>query len=141
MGGLCRRFHCLELMEKMVKLCSDRFGHGRETRLFVFFDRIQYLRDWEVHLKTLVDSFPKFHFVATGSSASALKLKSREPGAGRFTEFILPPLTIAEDSLTLHCPDVARVVCVGKEAARIEANRTCRGKLLTGVLDNGYGFV
>ncbi|MDA8027479.1 MAG: hypothetical protein M0Z25_00650, partial [Nitrospiraceae bacterium] len=31
-----------------------------------------------------------------GSAAAALKLKSRESGAGRFTDFLLPPLTFSE---------------------------------------------
>lgn len=63
---------------------------------FVFFDEIQYLREWEVHLKVLVDSFPKTKFIASGSAAAALKLKSMESGAGRFTDFMLPPLTFNE---------------------------------------------
>ncbi|WP_052700638.1 ATP-binding protein [Methylocucumis oryzae] len=60
------------------------------------FDEIQYLPGWEVHLKSLVDSYPTYKFIATGSAAAALKLKSRESGAGRFTDFLLPPLTFAE---------------------------------------------
>ncbi len=64
--------------------------------VFFFFDEIQYLRDWEVHLKSLVDSYPKAKFVASGSSAAALRLKSIESGAGRFTDFLLPPLTFHE---------------------------------------------
>jgi len=59
----------------------------------LFFDEIQYLKNWEVHLKSLVDSYPQHRFTATGSAAAALKLKSAESGAGRFTDFILPPLT------------------------------------------------
>jgi predicted AAA+ superfamily ATPase len=35
-------------------------------------------------------------FVASGSAAAALKLKSNESGAGRFTDFMLPPLTFNE---------------------------------------------
>jgi uncharacterized protein len=34
--------------------------------------------------------------VATGSAAAALRLKSTESGAGRFSDYILPPLTFAE---------------------------------------------
>ena len=63
---------------------------------FVFFDEIQYLRDWEVHVKVLVDSYPKTKFVVSGSAAAALKLASTESGAGRFTDFMLPPLTFNE---------------------------------------------
>lgn len=78
----------------------DRFitlkGHARDADLYVFFDEIQYLKDWEVHLKSLVDTYHAYRFVATGSAAAALRLKSRESGAGRFTEFLLPPLTFAE---------------------------------------------
>lgn len=63
---------------------------------FVFFDEIQYLKDWEVHVKVLVDSYPKTKFVVSGSAAAALKLASTESGAGRFTDFMLPPLTFHE---------------------------------------------
>ncbi|MBQ0961887.1 ATP-binding protein [Ideonella sp. 4Y11] len=83
-------------LEKMVGYFVELFGHDRNSELYIYFDEIQYLRDWEVHLKSLVDSFPTYRFVATGSAAAALRLKSNESGAGRFTDFILPPLTFAE---------------------------------------------
>lgn len=63
---------------------------------YVFYDEIQYLKNWEVHLKSLVDSFRGVKFVASGSAAAALKMKSNESGAGRFTDFMLPPLTFYE---------------------------------------------
>lgn len=63
---------------------------------YVLFDEIQYLKNWEVHLKDLVDNYPSVRFIATGSAAAALKLASRESGAGRFSDFRLPPLTFAE---------------------------------------------
>lgn len=63
---------------------------------YVFFDEIQYLKNWEVHLKSLVDSYRTVKFVASGSAAAALKMKSNESGAGRFTDFMLPPLTFFE---------------------------------------------
>ncbi len=83
-------------LEKLVNLFLALHGHQRTGSLYVFFDEIQYLKDWEVHLKSLVDSYRSYRFVATGSAAAALRLKSRESGAGRFTEFLLPPLTFAE---------------------------------------------
>lgn len=63
---------------------------------YVFFDEIQYLKNWEVHLKSLVDTFRNIKFIASGSAAAALKMKSNESGAGRFTDFMLPPLTFFE---------------------------------------------
>lgn len=83
-------------LERLLNYFQELFNHGREAKLFVFFDEIQYLRDWEIHLKSLVDSFAQYRFVATGSAAAALRLKSTESGAGRFSDYILPPLTFAE---------------------------------------------
>ncbi|MDE0176687.1 MAG: ATP-binding protein [Defluviicoccus sp.] len=62
----------------------------------LFLDEIQYLADWERHLKAFVDAHPGIRCVVSGSSAAALRLKSMESGAGRFTDFLLPPLTFHE---------------------------------------------
>jgi predicted AAA+ superfamily ATPase len=43
-----------------------------------------------------VDNFPNLKLTASGSAAAALRLKSGESGAGRFTDFLLPPLTFYE---------------------------------------------
>ena len=83
-------------LEGLVNRFQDLFERPSDTLLYVFFDEIQYLKDWEVHLKSLVDTYRGIRFVATGSAAAALKAKSTESGAGRFTEFVLPPLTFAE---------------------------------------------
>jgi predicted AAA+ superfamily ATPase len=83
-------------LEALVQRFQHLFGRPEGTRLYVFFDEIQYLKGWEIHLKSLVDSYREVRFVATGSAAAALKAKSVESGAGRFTEFLLPPLTFAE---------------------------------------------
>ena len=63
---------------------------------FVIFDEIQYLKDWDVHLKSLVESYRKTKFVVSGSAAAALQFKSKESGAGRFSDFMLPPITFYE---------------------------------------------
>jgi predicted AAA+ superfamily ATPase len=89
-------------LESLVQLFADLHQHalqripGSAEPLWVLFDEVQYLKEWEVHLKSLVDSYPHIRFVASGSAAAALRMKSRESGAGRFTEFFLPPLTFAE---------------------------------------------
>jgi predicted AAA+ superfamily ATPase len=83
-------------LESLVRLFTDLQRHPAEKPLWILFDEVQYLKEWEVHLKSLVDTFPHMRFVASGSAAAALRMKSRESGAGRFTEFFLPPLTFAE---------------------------------------------
>ena len=49
---------------------------------FVLFDEIQSLPDWERHLKALVDDHSGARFVASGSAAAALRLKSLGRGRG-----------------------------------------------------------
>jgi predicted AAA+ superfamily ATPase len=83
-------------LDALVQRFQRLFTRPEGTQLYVFFDEIQYLRGWEVHLKSLVDTYRGVRFVATGSAAAALRAKSAESGAGRFTEFLLPPLTFAE---------------------------------------------
>ncbi len=67
-----------------------------KEEIYVFFDEIQYLSGWERHLKSLVDAYPRARFVASVSAAAALRRASSESGAGRFTDFLLPPLIFRE---------------------------------------------
>lgn len=83
-------------LDRLLKLFEKQTGHDSNEKRIVVFDEIQYLKDWEAHLKVLTDKFPNTKFIASGSAAAALKLKSQESGAGRFTDFFLPPLTFAE---------------------------------------------
>jgi uncharacterized protein len=83
-------------LDQLLAFFSELHEHNRQSNLIVFFDEVQYLKNWEVHLKSLVDSYPQYRFVVTGSAAAALRLKSQESGAGRFSDFLLPPLTFAE---------------------------------------------
>ncbi len=83
-------------LETMLKQFLEIMEHDEKSKFYVFFDEIQYHKDWEVHLKSLVDSYPTIRFVGSGSAAAALRLKSRESGAGRFTDFVLPPLMFSE---------------------------------------------
>ena len=83
-------------LDSLVQTFVELHRHPGNAQLWVIFDEVQYLKDWEVHLKSLVDTYPAIRFIASGSAAAALRMKSRESGAGRFTEFVLPPLTFAE---------------------------------------------
>jgi predicted AAA+ superfamily ATPase len=83
-------------LEQLFKLARLAASVDNADGWFVFFDEIQYLKDWEIHLKVLTDSYPNTKFIVSGSAAAALKLRSSESGAGRFTDFMLPPLTFHE---------------------------------------------
>lgn len=83
-------------LDSLFVMAQKATGNTDPDGWYVIYDEIQYLKDWEVHLKTLVDTFHNTKFIASGSAAAALKLKSNESGAGRFTDFMLPPLTFYE---------------------------------------------
>ncbi len=83
-------------LDRLLTLFLESSSEKSQQPKYILFDEIQYLRDWEVHLKSLVDTYRDIRFVASGSAAAALKMKSQESGAGRFTDFLLPPLTFSE---------------------------------------------
>lgn len=83
-------------LQEILDLCAKAVKAQDLKNCFVFFDEIQYLKDWERHLKVLVDAWPETKFIVSGSAAAALRRYSTESGAGRFTDFMLPPLTFQE---------------------------------------------
>ena len=86
-------------MRLSIEELSAEIHDARQTSgglKFLFLDEIQYLPDWERHLKVFVDTHPHIKCVVSGSAAAALRLKSIESGAGRFTDFLLPPLAFCE---------------------------------------------
>ena len=83
-------------LEKIVQQHRTLNPESQGAQFWFFFDEIQYLRNWEGELKSLTDLYDDCKFIASGSAAAALRAKSMESGAGRFTTFLLPPLTFDE---------------------------------------------
>ena len=54
-------------LESLVQLFIDLQQHPAGKPLWVLFDEIQYLKEWEMHLKSLVDTYPHIRFIASGS--------------------------------------------------------------------------
>jgi predicted AAA+ superfamily ATPase len=98
-------------LEDILNLCKQSLNKDNLKGCYVFFDEIQYLKDWERHLKVLVDSFPNTKFIVSGSAAAALKWHSTESGAGRFTDFMLPPLTFQE---YIHLKELNHLIFYGE---------------------------
>jgi predicted AAA+ superfamily ATPase len=94
--GIDNPIYIQHSLQDLIDLCKETLQLDDFKGCYIFFDEIQYLKDWERHLKVLVDSFPETKFIASGSAAAALKWHSTESGAGRFTDFMLPPLTFQE---------------------------------------------
>ena len=96
------------LLEHLFILAKQALGKTEsKEQFFVFFDEIQYLKDWELNLKSLVDTYRNVKFIASGSAAAELKKRSNESGAGRFTDFNLPPLTFYE---YIHLKDYGQLM-------------------------------
>jgi predicted AAA+ superfamily ATPase len=53
---------------------QDIHQHSRQEKLFIIFDEIQYLPKWEIHLKSLVDSYSTYQFIATGGKSRSKTL-------------------------------------------------------------------
>ncbi|MEX2469670.1 MAG: ATP-binding protein [Pseudohongiellaceae bacterium] len=94
-------------LEALVQQIEQATTGGEGVR-YLFFDEIQSHKDWEKHLKPLVDHRPDLRILVSGSAAAALKRQSTESGAGRFTDFLLPPLTFSEYLLLRREPAAIR---------------------------------
>src|SRR6266545_1292033 len=102
-------------LEKLLEYYRQSSGvNYKSDAVFVFFDEIQYLRNWETHLKSAVDTYSNIKFIASGSAAAALRLKSTESGAGRFTDFLLPPLTFHEYLYLLDKTDLVEELAINE---------------------------
>jgi predicted AAA+ superfamily ATPase len=113
-------------LEQLIGFFQKKYSHKRRSKLYIFFDEIQYLKNWEIHLKSLVDSYPDYKLIVTGSAAAALRLKSIESGAGRFSDFILPPLTFAEYLMFINKEDkliqVTNHAVAGEQRSKYSTN-------------------
>ncbi|MGV3552994.1 ATP-binding protein [Rhizobium sp.] len=83
-------------LEQLLALHLQQLEHAAGAPMWVFFDEVQYVPNWEQELKSLTDLYRNIRFVASGSAAAALRRQSQESGAGRFTDYLLPALTFDE---------------------------------------------
>jgi predicted AAA+ superfamily ATPase len=63
--------------------------------VYVFFDEINHIKDWQVILKRFYDLDKNIKFVVSGSASIEIK-KAKESLAGRIFEFELKPLSFIE---------------------------------------------
>ncbi len=67
----------------------------KKSKVYVFFDEIQKLENWQNQIKYYYDNFD-IKFFVSGSSSLFIKNKAKESLAGRCFDFYLPPLTFRE---------------------------------------------
>ncbi len=69
---------------------------GKSGQMYVFFDEVQYARDWEQGLLDLAEKYPHVHFIGSVSAGAPSTLSGTISHEGRMKMFILPPLTFPE---------------------------------------------
>ena len=68
------------LLEQLFSLAKQILSkEDSQEEFYVFFDEIQYLKDWEINLKSLVDTYHNVKFVVSGSAAALKKISSLLP--------------------------------------------------------------
>lgn len=83
------------IIEKVIEAYENEILRDDLENVYVFFDEISHLDNWQVILKRYYDLRKKIKFFVSGSSSVHIK-KSKESLAGRIYEFILPPLSFKE---------------------------------------------
>ncbi|RLJ02247.1 MAG: hypothetical protein DRP11_03225 [Candidatus Aenigmatarchaeota archaeon] len=81
------------IKEYEEKVLKERI---RNKRVYLFFDEVQKLEDWENKVKVLYDLNPKAKIILSGSSSLNLMKQGRESLAGRARFHHLNPLSFRE---------------------------------------------
>ena len=84
-----------EIIEKVLEIYENEILKEELKEVFVFFDEINHLENWQVILKRYYDLKRRIKFFVSGSSSIYLK-KTKESLAGRIYEFELEPLSFKE---------------------------------------------
>ena len=74
---------------------NDTFDNIKEN-LYIFFDEIQKVPDWENQIKIYYDLYPTIKFILSGSASVSLRRKSNESLAGRIISLYIEPLSFNE---------------------------------------------
>ncbi len=97
-----------DVLETYQKQVLEATFEATEDTVYVFFDEVQKVKDWESKIKVYYDLYPRIKFVLMGSASVALRKGSKESLAGRIAAFLLEPLSF-EEFLELSGKDVGAI--------------------------------
>jgi predicted AAA+ superfamily ATPase len=83
-------------MSDAVTLFMETIAGNTEDDIYLFFDEIQYAKDWDTWLKTLYDQSPNYRIMVTGSASPLVEAKGIESGVGRWITIKIPTLSFYE---------------------------------------------
>ncbi len=84
-----------EIIESILSSYENEILRKELKDVYIFFDEINHIKDWQVVLKRFYDLNQNIKFIVTGSSSIQIK-KAKESLAGRIYEFELKPLSFSE---------------------------------------------
>lgn len=118
-------------MDRILRIYQNNLRPDREEALLLI-DEIHFCPDWMLWLKMLVDRYPGYRIVATGSASSVLASEGAETGVGRWVQVTVPTLTFYEylELLDIYRPEILVVsdpIELGHlaESQRQEVLNTC----------------
>lgn len=107
----------LNTYETLYPIVGDRY---------LFFDEIQYTKDWELWMKTIYDTRSDVRLTATGSASPVLEKGASDSGTGRWVVLKVPTMSFYEYCELLSIPDRPQI----PEGARItELPSLAKGEL------------
>jgi len=80
----------------LFEMFCRRYRHGPDAEIYIFFDEVQYARDWEKQLLRLSEMRPRAKIVGAISSASPSIVSGTKVMGDKMEVFVLPPLTFLE---------------------------------------------
>lgn len=97
-----------EVLETYQKYILEKSFDKNKEPIYLFFDEVQKVENWENKIKVYYDLYPNLKFFLSGSASVRLRKKSKESLAGRVFDFTLDPLSFKE-FLSLRGVDVDQV--------------------------------
>ncbi|NQW01039.1 MAG: ATP-binding protein [Rhodospirillales bacterium] len=80
----------------LFEMFCRRYRHGPEAELYILYDEIQYVKEWEKSLITLSKMRPNARIVAAVSSGAPAITSGEKTHDGKITTHVLPPLSFLE---------------------------------------------
>lgn len=123
----------LDVMEVYSKFILQEQLKDIKFKVYVFLDEIHFIENWEVHLKTLYDLYPKVKFIVSGSSSLYIK-EGSSALVGRLDYRIMLPLKFV-DFLNY------KAGIEGTKSIFNQLNRKLREALLIAIIKNNGRFL